>query len=257
MAEDLLPNNNHRPISRDKDKVHRPTEFWQPAVHDLLMYLESINYLYSPRVFKNDEKGREVLSYIDGESGKAGWAQIISDEGLRKYAKFLRAYHDAVADYKPSEELEWANGQKGLKPGQILCHGDFGPWNIVWKNGEPVGLIDWDLAHPNTPEYDILYALEYSAPFRDDKATIEWHHFKSIPDRRHRIHVFMEAYGAPIIKDITSKIVSLQHEVNEFAKSLARRGIQPQADWLTNGELDKVEEQARWVEQNSDLFESR
>ena len=193
MLDDLLPNNDLRPIAKVEDKVHRPSEFWQPAVHNLLNYLESVNFPYSPRVFKNDDEGREVLSYFDGESGKEGWKQIVTDEGLRKYATFLRAYHDAVAGYAPNVELVWANGAKGLRPGQIICHGDFGPWNIVWKDGNPIGLIDWDLAHPNTVEYDILYALEYSAPFRDDKATIEWHHFKEVPDRKHRIEVFLEA----------------------------------------------------------------
>lgn len=255
MAEDILPNNDHRPIVKSGNKIHRPTEFWQPAVHDLLNYLESVDFAYSPRVFNNDDQGREVLSYFDGESGKAGWGQIISDEGLRKYAKFLRVYHDVIKGYKPSDQLEWANGAKGLLPGQIICHGDFGPWNIVWKDGEPIGLIDWDLAHPNTFEYDILYALEYSAPFRDDKDTIKWHHFKTVPDRKYRIQVFLEAYGAPVIENVSDKVANMQREVNGLAKSLAKRGIQPQADWLANGDLDKVEEQAKWTEQNASLFE--
>jgi thiamine kinase-like enzyme len=254
MVEDLLPNNDLRPIAKIGDKVHRPTEFWQPAVHDLLNYLESVDFAYSPRVFNNDEQGREVLGYIDGESGKAGWTQIISDDGLRKYAKFLRAYHDAVAGYKPSDKFEWANGAKGLQPGQIICHGDFGPWNIVWKNGVPVGLVDWDLAHPNRPEHDILYALEYSAPFRDDETTIKWHHFKTVPDRKHRIEVFLEAYETPMINDIATKVAQMQREVNEFAKSLAKRGVRPQADWLANGDLDKADDQASWTEQHTDLF---
>jgi thiamine kinase-like enzyme len=254
MTEDLLPNNDLRPIAKIGDKVHRPTEFWQPAVHDLLNYLESVNFPYSPRVFENDNKGREVLSYFDGESGKAGWTQIISDKGLQKYARFLRTYHDAVAEYNPSDKLEWANGAKGLQPGQIICHGDFGPWNIVWRDGEPIGLVDWDLAHPNAPEHDILYALEYSAPFRDDATTIKWHHFKSVPNRKHRIEVFLEAYGTSMIKDVAIKVATMQREVNEFAKSLANRGIQPQADWLANGDLDKADHQARWTEQNRDLF---
>lgn len=253
MSEQLLPNNSHRPIVKVGSTVHRPTEFWQPAVHDLLNYLSTNHFAYSPHVLNNDKEGREVLSYFDGESGKAGWKQITTDEGLRKYAKFLRTYHDAVAGYKPSDQLEWANGAKGLKSGQIVCHGDFGPWNIVWKDGDPIGLIDWDLAHPNTAEYDILYALEYAAPFRDDKAVIEWHHFEEVPDRKHRIEVFLEAYGTPMIDDVATKLAAMQREVNGFARSLALRGIQPQVDWLEKGELN--DEQAKWTEENSGLFQ--
>ncbi len=255
MAEDILKGNETHPIVKIGNKVHRPTEFWQPAVHDLLKYLESTGYPYAPKVYGFDKQGREILEYVEGDSGKEGWEQITSDAGLRKYAKFLRTYHDAVADYKPSDELEWANGATGLKPGQIICHGDFGPWNIVWKNGDPIGLIDWDLVHPNTPEYDILYALEYSAPFRNDKETIEWHHFKEVPNRKRRIAIFLEAYGTLTIEDVATKVAAMQREVNDFAKYLAGRGIQPQADWLKNGDLDKVEVRAKWTESHKELFE--
>lgn len=255
MADQKLSNNDKRPIVKIGNKVHRPTEFWQPAVHDLLYYLQSVNFPYSPRVFGIDDKGREVLSYFDGESGKEGWKQITSDEGLRKYAKFLRAYHDAVSNYKPSDELEWANGAKGLKAGQIICHGDFGPWNIAWKDGEPVGILDWDLAHPNSQEYDILYALEYSAPFRDDKAAIKSHHFEAVPDRKRRIKIFLEAYGAPTIENVTAKVAAMQREVGKFEASLAERGIQPQVEWVANGDLDEVEKRAKWTETNKQLFE--
>lgn len=254
MTDQALSGNDKRPIIKIGDKVHRPTEFWQPAVHDLLNFLRSVGFKYSPKVLGIDDQSREVLSYFEGESGKEGWKQITSDEGLIKYAKFLRTYHDAVKDYKPSHSLQWANGAKGLKPGQVICHGDFGPWNIVWSEGEPIGLLDWDLAHPNTPEYDILYALEYSAPFRDDKATLEWHHFKAVPDRKRRVKIFLEAYGTPPIEDVAAKVAAMQREVNQFAKNLAKKGVQPQADWLANGELDRAEDQSRWTEANSHLF---
>ncbi|MFJ9104066.1 phosphotransferase [Streptomyces sp. NPDC102405] len=27
-------------------------------------------------------------------------------------------------------------------PPEAICHGDFGPWNVVWKGHRPVGIID-------------------------------------------------------------------------------------------------------------------
>lgn len=255
MADQNLTTNDKHPVIKIGDKVHRPTEFWQPAVHNLLKYLESVGFKYSPRVFGLDDEGREVLSYFEGDSGKEGWKNITSDEGLKKYAKFLRAYHDAVADYRPSADLEWANGSKGLKPGQIICHGDFGPWNIAWEDSEPVGILDWDLAHPNMPEYDILYALEYSAPFRDDTAVVQNHHFDSVPNRKRRIEIFLEAYGTSAIEGVADKVAAMQREVGEFEDYLAKRGIQPQVEWVANGDLDEVEKRAKWTEENKELFE--
>ena len=31
--------------------------------------------------------------------------------------------------------------------GDIVCHGDFGAWNIVWDGFDPVGLLDREYAH--------------------------------------------------------------------------------------------------------------
>ncbi|QQS19877.1 hypothetical protein IPL85_00200 [Candidatus Saccharibacteria bacterium] len=44
MQEEQLTGNASHPIVRIGDKVHRPSEFWQPAVHDLLDYLHSVNF---------------------------------------------------------------------------------------------------------------------------------------------------------------------------------------------------------------------
>jgi hypothetical protein len=52
--------------------ARRPAAFWSPAVHDLLRYLETAGFP-APRVLDN-QGDTEVLTWIDGESGPAGWA---------------------------------------------------------------------------------------------------------------------------------------------------------------------------------------
>lgn len=90
MDEEPLTASDKRLIVRIGDEVHRPTHWWTPAVHDLLNYLASVDFPYSPRVLGVDADGREVLSYIEGESGRDGWEKIISDEGLRRFAKTMK-----------------------------------------------------------------------------------------------------------------------------------------------------------------------
>ncbi len=254
MPEESLTTNPSHQIVRIDNDVHRPTEFWTPAVHDLLKYLESVDFPYAPRVLGFDAEGRETLSYVDGESGKEGWYKILDDDGLRKFAKLLRSYHDVVASYRPPEGLEWSNGARGLAPGEIICHGDFGPWNIVWSGDEPAGIVDWDMAHPAKPEYDILYALEYAAPFRDDKTTLADHHFSEVPDRKHRIKVFLEAYGHTHIENVANEVAEMQRQTGQHEAYLAKRGIQPQAEWVASGDLEEVEKRARWSEEHAELF---
>lgn len=256
MNENLFGDNPHRKIERIGNEVHRPTHYWTPAVHDLLNYLQSVGFKYSPKVLGFDDGGREVLSYMPGESGKAGWFKIHSDKGLGNFAKLLREYHDAIASYKPPNDSIWAYAEGGLQAGQIMCHGDFGPWNITWEGDTPVGIIDWDLVFPTEPKYDVLYALEYAAPFRDDKITLQWHHFNEVPDRKHRIDVFLEAYGTSRenIGDVVSGVAEIQRSVGQHEKLLAERGIQPQVDWVANGDLKVIEKRAQWTEDNRDLF---
>ncbi len=251
----LLDDNPNRKIERIGDTVHRPAHHWTPAVHDLLNYLQSVDFPYSPKVLGFYDDGREVLSYIDGQSGADGWAKIVSDDGLRKFAKLLRQYHDVIASYTPPVDAEWACANGAPKDGQIMCHGDFGPWNIVWDGDEPIGIIDWDLVVPAVPRFDVLYALEYSAPFRDDEATIKWHHFPEIPDRKHRIKVFAEAYGLTELGDVVADVAAMQRTVAGYEEQLANRGLQPQVEWVSNGDLEVVEQRAKWTEANRQLFE--
>ena len=91
-------------VVRVGDAVHRPSA--GAAVHALLERLDRIGFP-APRLFGVDERGREVLSYLPGRSGRHGWAQVVPDAGLRAFAEFLRAYHEAVADFTPTVH-EWA-----------------------------------------------------------------------------------------------------------------------------------------------------
>src|ERR1700760_3204315 len=85
-------------IRRTSDVVRRPLGFWSPAVHQLLGYLQDAGFP-APRVVGTEDHD-ELLSWIDGESGAHGWARIVPEAGLRRWAWFLRQYHDTVAGYR-------------------------------------------------------------------------------------------------------------------------------------------------------------
>jgi len=167
----------------------------------------------------------------------------------------LRCYHDIARGYKPPEQSEWACATGSTLGHEIICHGDYGPWNIVWQGDEPVGILDWDIATPAPPERDILYALEYAAPFRDDETTLKWHHFPEVPDRKRRIEIFCNAYGIAVPENVTYHVAALQRQVGQAMAAIAARGVQPQKDWVENGAMEDVEKQARWTESHPHLFE--
>lgn len=190
----------------------------------------------------------ELLTWIDGESGPNGWAKIVPEAGLRRWASFLRRYHDAVAGYRPDSATIWSGGAGGCAPGEIVCHGDFGPWNGVWRGDDIVGLLDFDHAGPAQPLFDIAYALEYAAPFRDDTECTRWLRHPDPPDRRRRIETFCDAYGIAVPGDIVARVASQQRLTLQRCEALGRRGIEPQATWIRDGYLDTVRARIAWTE---------
>lgn len=253
--EHVLQNGSHRRVVRVGDTVRRPVHPWTPAVHELLRHLEGVGFPYSPRVRGIDEEGREVLTYLEGESGPQGWAKVVDDTGLVTFARFLRQYHDAVAGFRLSEGLSWCTGERGPRDGEVVCHGDFGPWNIVWQREVPVGILDWDYARPADRSHDIAYALEYVAPFRDDAECLRWLRYPGPPDRRHRLELFADAYGLTSTDGLADAVIDVQEAMIKQVRGLAARGLQPQVRWVADGYLDDLAQRVTWSRTNRLLFD--
>jgi aminoglycoside phosphotransferase (APT) family kinase protein len=189
-----------------------------------------------------------VLTWIEGESGPDGWAKVVPEDGLRRWARFLRRYHDAVAGFRPPADSAWSSGTGTCGSGELICHGDVGPWNGVWRGDDVVGLIDFDHARPAPPLFDVAYALEYTAPYRDDEECVRWLRYPAPPDRRRRIEVFCHAYGIAVPADVSACVAAQQRMVSETAEALGRRGIEPQATWIREGHLEEYAARVRWTE---------
>jgi aminoglycoside phosphotransferase (APT) family kinase protein len=201
-----------------------------------------------------DREGREILSFVPGESGARGRAHVVPDDGLRAYARLLRRYHDAVRTYMPPPDANWSRMTGAPGPGELVCHGDSGPWNVVWRDGDPVALVDFDHARPASPLDDVAYALEFSAPFRDDAECIRWLRFPEPPNRGHRIEVFAEAYGLTTTDGLVQRVIDLQAQDVREVSSLAREGVEPQASWVARGYDAELSARVRWSEENRHLF---
>lgn len=229
---------------------------WSASVHELLRYLADVGFPYSPRILGIDEAGREVLSYIDGDSGPAGWAPVVADDGLVAMARLLREYHDAVQGFRPGRGAGWAAHAGSPQGREVICHGDFAPWNLVWHGTRPVGILDWDYAWPNRPVHDVAYALEYVAPFRDDPECVRWLRYPAPPDRRRRLEKFAAAYGLTSIEGLVDEVIDQQQRVLDRTHRLAADGHQPQVSWRDDGQLDEFAERIDWSRQHRHLFEN-
>ncbi|MFD1720219.1 phosphotransferase [Amnibacterium endophyticum] len=243
-----------RVVGRIGSTVVRRTGWWSPAVHDLLAHLERTGFAESVRFLGLDADGNEVLTWIEGVSGERAWAQVVPEAGLAEYARLIRRYHDAVQDYMPPADREWMTEAHGLRVGEIITHGDVGPWNTVWRDGRAVGLLDWDQAGPRPALHDIGYALEYAAPFRDDAFCLDHLAHPAPPDRGRRMRLFAAAYGLDSVDGLVDAVIAQQETTLANTLRLAARGLHPHAEWVAGGFAAAQQARIDWSRANRHLF---
>jgi hypothetical protein len=175
-------------------EVHRSTGAWTPAVHALLRHLQSVGFEGAPRVVGFDDRGREVLTWVEGDAPSQPWPEWMrSDDTLRDLAVLLRRYHDAVAGWIPPPDAEWRRWL-GALGGPIIRHGDLWPSNVVFRSGRPVALIDWEFAQPGTCLDDMASAAKHWVPLiSEERAAADG--WQPPIDRGARLRLLCDAYG--------------------------------------------------------------
>jgi len=175
-------------------QVHRLAGAWTPAVHALLGHLAAAGFDGAPRVVGFDDRGREILSWVDGDAPSPPWPQWMrTDAALVSLGVLLRGYHDAVAGFVPPPHATWRRWV-GSQGGPIICHGDLWPSNVVFRSGHPVALIDWEFAQPGTRLEDVASAAKHWVPLISDRRASDdgW----ELPiDRVARLRLLCDAYG--------------------------------------------------------------
>ncbi|MEU6711527.1 aminoglycoside phosphotransferase family protein [Nonomuraea sp. NPDC046802] len=176
-------------VVRVGDTVRRPASSSTPAVHALLRHLEAAGFAGAPRVVGMDGLGREILTYVPGTTGLR--LESVSEEALAGLAVLVREYHDATAGFPLTLE-GWEGGSNDDKSPEIIGHCDLTPENVVFREGQPVALIDFDLARPTTRLFDIVTTLRHWAPIADpvDRPPL----LRNL-DVGARLRLFCDAYG--------------------------------------------------------------
>lgn len=244
-------------VVRVGDTVRRPTGAWTPAVHHLLRYLTEKGFDGVPRPLGVDDRGREILTFIDGEPALRAWPERLrNDDGLVDLIRLLLDYHEAVRDYRPRSDARWFGGSAALAPGQVIIHGDIGPWNTLWRQGRPVAIIDWDFAGPGDPLDDVAELALYAVPMRDDAHAVECG-FEEAPDRGHRLRVVCATYGhgATPADLVDRAVIHWQKDVADIEEH-GPKGVEPWAGFFARGLADEGRGTINWLETNRHLLVS-
>jgi Phosphotransferase enzyme family len=196
MAEQTLPGGRTSGTVRVGDTVRRPVRPWTASVTGVLQHLAGAGFDAAPRTLGTDELGREVLTYLPGNTvgDQLPWPEWIrSDEALTDVGRWLRRLHDTTAGYVPAVDAVWFGGQNWA-PDRIIGHHDAAPYNAVWDSNGLTGFIDWDTAGPSSRELDIAYTALTWIPLQPPH-TVRPLGYTGGEDRHRRFHLLLDAYG--------------------------------------------------------------
>lgn len=233
-------------VLRVGDTVRRPSA--DSGVHALLQHLERSGFEGAPRHLGQDESGRDVMSYVDGEVPIAPhppWAR--TDEALVSVAALLRRYHDAAASFDPAP-YTWPTAVPAPYRGALVTHNDPNLDNVVFRDGHAVALIDFDLASPGSPLWDVALAARLWVPLRDPQ---------DVPGgvavrAGHRLRLFAEAYGltGPERARLAPAVLATHTWCYDLVRTGAEQGRPGYQHYWTPSAQEHDVRGRRWLERN-------
>lgn len=248
--EETLPGGNLTVVARVGNTVRREANPWTPQIHKLLNHLRENGIEEVPAPLGFDEQGREILTFVPGEVGHDPIAESLrSDELLIAAARLLRRLHNATEDIAPT----WSSGWQvsGHQPVEVICHGDFAPYNCIFDGQKIVGVIDFDFARPGPRWWDLSYAIYRFAPLMDPTNPSS---FGDLAEQGRRASLFCEAYGledrSQIVQAIKLRLVAMA----EFLRDGAARGDARLIANINDGHLAIYETDYKYIEMNAAAF---
>lgn len=257
-AETPLPGGNVGGAVRVGDTVRRGTGPWTPAVHALLRHLAAAGFAAAPRVIGIDEHGREILTHLDGETvGDAdpwpSWWR--TDTTLVQAVDLLRRFHEAAASFEQVDARWRFQGSPGSEA--TIVHGDWAPYNVVWRDGSIVGVIDWDLARPGDPLDDLAFAAWQWAPLHhpgmlNGGELGRW----DDSERERRLRLVLDTYGLEHRAGFIERIVARMRASADAIEQAASAGDDGMIRLRALGVTADVRRSIAWVRAHAERLAS-
>ena len=179
--------------------VRRPRSAGSDRAQALLRHLEMVGFPGAPRALGYDELGREVVTFVEGNVPHVP-PYGLSDAQLVSGTELIRAFHDATT----------GSGLRGSQ--DVVCHGDLGPHNMVFRGDTAVAIIDWDAGlGPGRRAVDVAHAVWCFADLIESGVPVE--------EQARRCALMCDAYPG-----MTPSVV-VQELETRFRRARARHGL--------------------------------
>jgi hypothetical protein len=211
----VMAGGNMNVVRRDGDTVLRIGGAWTPTVHRYLRYLVRAGIRNIPQPLGIEDE-HERLSFVAGDVPDyplPGW--VWRDSVLEDGARLLRRLHDASVGFG----LDGAVWQSPTKvPSEVICHNDFAPHNLAFRDGALVGVIDFDMCSPGPRLWDIAYFATRAVPLTSQVAP----EVPGMADARRRVELILAAYGSDSTWDDVLRVAIIRlYDLAEMSREKA------------------------------------
>ncbi|MEP7092238.1 MAG: phosphotransferase [Nocardioidaceae bacterium] len=202
-------------VVRVGDTVRRPRTERSPAVEALLLHLEAVGAEVAPRFLGVDDRGRQVLEYVAGEV-PSGPPFDLGDPRLTSAMRLVRRLHDATA------------GTALAGSHEVVCHGDLGPHNTVFRGEEAVRVVDWDdEVRGGRRIVDVAHAVWCYADLVEEAVPVG--------EQARRLELACEAYGgvtpAAVVEELLARFRRARAQAVADHRSRGARVFDGLVEW--------------------------
>jgi len=241
--EEILAGGNMTAVVRVGNTVRRAAGPWTPTIHAFLRHLRAHGFDRVPEPLGMDERGREIISLLPGAAPTYPLPEFAwSGETLEAVARTLREYHDASAGFA-GERWQWP----AHEPREVICHNDFGPYNLMFEDGRLTGVIDLDLASPGPRVLDVAYAAYRFVPLTDPANPDA--PFLGEDAQRRRLEAFCNAYGGQDPSAVVASAAAKLREMVAFIEREAAAGDPAQKAVLERGDVAIYERDIAYLDE--------
>ena len=238
-------------VIRFGDVVERPAPANAAMVHGLFRALRAAGLDCVPEPLGLGG-GRERLTFVEGRVALPPFPDwSTTDAVVASVGRLLRRFHDATRSLVLPSDAAWPSDLADPEGGEVWCHNDVCPENVVFVGDRAAALLDFDFAAPGRALWDVAQTARYWAPILDPESA-------AVSGRRHldpahRLRVLADAYGLDSAErsDLVSVIWAAERVARTFVAVRVDRG-EPAfvASWAEHGRWARWDRKWSWLEAN-------